>query len=273
MIILSRFLHNNQGLRKLAANSYDAIDNGFYDADEYHYENHSVLSLRTAIKECKHIPIISEIKYSSPSRGKIIEPNKVNLKHLALDLVNSGAIALSVLTQHYLFDGAIQNLASIRKSIAAPLLMKDIVVSEIQIDAARKIGADCILLITSIFDSGLAEGSIDKFIKYAENKDLQVIIEVHTEDEFKETLKHYSTRILGINNRNLNDLQVDLNVTKNLLQNYEKGKNLILSESGISKPEQIKALLGYNVDAFLIGTGIMETDVPSKKLRELCLIQ
>jgi indole-3-glycerol phosphate synthase len=265
-------LHNNSGLRKLATNSYDAINNGYYDADEYHFENHTILSLRTAIRHCKHVPIISEIKFSSPSRGKIIDPEKVNLIQFASDLLNAGAIALSVLTQHYLFDGSIKNLALIRKSISAPLLMKDIIVSDVQIDAAKRIGADCILLITSIFDSGLAEGSIDKFIKYAEDKGLEVIIEVHTDVEFRETLKHYSPRILGINNRNLNDLKVDLNVTKNLLQNYDKGKNLIISESGISKPEQIRALLGYNVDAFLIGTAIMETNVPNKKLWELCHI-
>jgi len=270
MIILSRFLHNNTGLRKLAMNSYDAINNGYYDADEFHYENHTILSLRNAIRQCKHVPIISEIKFSSPSKGKIRDPEKVNMIHLASDLVNAGAIALSVLTQHYLFDGSIENLALIRKSINAPLLMKDIIVSEVQIDAAKKVGADCILLITSIFDSGLAEGSIDKFIKYAEDKDLEVIIEVHTEVEFKEALNYQSPRTIGINNRNLNDLQIDLNVTKNLLQKYDKGKNLIISESGISMPDQIQALMAHKVDAFLIGTSIMEQKFPSQKLWDLC---
>jgi indole-3-glycerol phosphate synthase len=268
-VILSKFFSKEIGLKRLAENSYKAIDEGSYDADMYNHNNHSVISLKRTILTCKHAPIISEIKFASPSRGKILDPSNIDPKELAKQMINSGSIGISVLTQPYLFDGSIHNLASIRKSVNVPLLMKDIIVSEVQIDSAKRTGADCILLIKSIFDRGLAEGSLEKFSDYAIKKDLEVIIEVHSEDEFKEALKN-KKQLIGINNRNLNTLEVDINVTITLLQKFNKDNNVIISESGISKSDEIKKLRSIGVDAFLVGTSIMESENVFEKIKELC---
>ena len=133
--------------------------------------------------------------------------------------------------------------------------MKDITVSEIQIDAAKRIGSDCVLLIKTIFDQDLAEGSIEKFAEYAYKKGLQVIIERHSEKEFEEVLKlQQQTNLIGINNRDLNSLITDISTTQRLLKKHDKGKNIIISESGISQPEEIQSLKNAGADAFLIGT-------------------
>lgn len=268
---LSKFFSRETGLKTLADNSYKAVDEGMYDADKYDYANHTVISLRKVILTCTHVPIISEIKFSSPSKGKILDQSKIIPKDLAIQMTNSGSVGISVLTQPYLFDGSIDNLASIRKSVNVPLLMKDIIVSEAQIDAARKIGADCILLIKAVFDNGFAEGSLEKFTDYAIKKGLEVITEVHSEDEFREVLKNSNKKqIIGINNRNLSTLEVDISVTIELLQKLDKQNNIIISESGISKSDEIKKLRSIGVDAFLVGTSIMESGNVFEKIKELC---
>lgn len=270
-VTLSKFFSRDTGLKTLADNSYKAVDEGMYDADKYDYANHSVISLRKVILTCTHVPIISEIKFSSPSKGKILDQSKIIPNDLAIQMTNSGSVGISVLTQPYLFDGSIDNLASIRKSVNVPLLMKDIIVSEAQIDAARKIGADCILLIKAVFDKGFAEGSLEKFTDYANKKGLEVITEVHSEDEFKDVLKNKNKKqIIGINNRNLSTLEVDISVTIELLQKLDKQNNIIISESGISKSDEIKKLRSIGVDAFLVGTSIMESGNVFEKIKELC---
>src|SRR6185503_13632016 len=128
-------------------------------------------NMRKAITSCAHAPLIAEIKFSSPSQGKI--RNKSSPAEIATTMIRSGAIGLSVLTQPYFFNGTIQYLTVVRKLTSAPLLMKDIVVSTVQIDAGIKAGADCILLIKSIFDQDLAEGSMEKLAEYAIKKNLQ----------------------------------------------------------------------------------------------------
>ncbi|HJS68441.1 MAG TPA: hypothetical protein VJ730_03390, partial [Nitrososphaera sp.] len=129
-------------------------------------------------------------------------------------------------------------------------------------------GADCILLIKAVFDRDLAECSMEKLAEYAAKKGLQVLVEVHTEQEFAEVLKAKHT-LVGINNRNLENLQVDIANTERLLEKHGKGKSLIISESGISKPEDIQYLWGAGADAFLVGTSIMETGDVGAKVAEL----
>ena len=268
---MSKFFNKNGFLSTLVANSYKAVDEGYYDAEKYHLDNHYAISFRKYILSCTHVPIISEIKFSSPSRGRIVDPHDVDLIHLAEGLVNSGVVGLSILTQPYMFDGSIDYVAKVRKAVRVPILMKDIIVSQVQIDAAKRIGADCILLIKTIFDDGMAEGTIEKFMQYAQDKDLHVLVEIHKESEFKEVMNSIKEPLLiGINNRNLNNLNVDLDVTKKLMQSFQKGNKVIISESGISTPEQIRSLRTSGVDAFLVGTSIMESKDQISKVAELC---
>lgn len=185
---------------------------------------------------------------------------EADLLSISRDMIKGGAAGLSVLTQKYLFNGSLTNFIVIRQDTPIPMLMKDIIVSEIQLDCAKKIGADYILLIMSIFDKNLAEGDLDRFVKYAHKKGLNILFEVHHEQEFSEILKFNlgKTDLIGINNRNLDNLKIDLQITENLLKKFNKGNNVIVSESGIDNSNQIMQLKKAGADAFLIGTSIME---------------
>ena len=125
-------------LERLVENSRKAIDNGVYDISES--LSHSEINLEDVITKSQHAPLITEVKFSSPALGnirKISDP--VNI---ALEMVNGGASALSVLTQPFLFDGSPEFFMKVRNAVKIPMLMKDITIDKIQINAAKKIGAD-----------------------------------------------------------------------------------------------------------------------------------
>jgi indole-3-glycerol phosphate synthase len=270
---MSRFAKSGFNLKSLADNSYKAIEEGAYDAQNYDFTRHDSISMKNAILSCSHAPIISEIKFASPSKGQIIAQTEMDSIHLAIDMISSGSIGLSVLTQPYLFKGSIDYLAKIRKKMVVPILMKDIIVSEIQIDAAKRIGADCVLFIKAIFDQNLAESGLEKLLEYTYKKGLQIIVEVHSEDEFADSLrlKKDYRHLIGINNRDLNNLEIDILTTYRLLKKYDKGKNIIISESGITNSDEIRYLKKAGADAFLIGTSIMESNDIASKVRQLYL--
>ena len=260
----SRFAKAGDTIERLVENSFKAIDDGAYDLKRS--ASHDAISVKKAIFACKHAPLITEVKFSSPSRGKIREVGTP--AEIAIAMEEAGATALSVLTQPYMFDGSLGNLLAVRKAVSIPLLMKDIVVSEVQIDAAKQAGADCILLIKAVFDRDLAEASIEKLHQYALNKELNVLIEAHSEDEYAECLAA-NYHLVGINNRNLADLKIDIANTERLIKKLGKGKSAVISESGIAKPADIQYLRSAGADAFLVGTSIMETDDIGTKVREL----
>lgn len=262
---MTEFARTNFSLKRLVDNSYKAIDQGVYETKQLSI--HDTISLREAITLCTHAPLVTEIKFSSPSQGKI--RSKTEPATIAKTMLDSGAIGISVLTHPSLFDGSIEYLATIRKALPRiPLLMKDITVSTVQIDAGKKVGADCVLLIKSIFDHNLAEDGMEKLLEHAKKRGLEVLVEVHTEQEFGEVLKAKHD-LVGINNRNLDNLQVDITNTEKLLKRYNKGKSIIISESGISTPEDIQYLKRAGADAFLVGTSIMQTPDIGAKISEL----
>jgi indole-3-glycerol phosphate synthase len=262
---MSKFVRTDFSLKRLVDNSYKAIDQGVYETKQLF--THDTISFRKAITLCAHAPLVTEVKFSSPSQGKI--RSKTEPAEIAKTMVDSGAIGISVLTEPSFFDGSIEYLATIRKVLPRiPVLMKDIIVSRVQIDAGKKVGADCVLLIKSIFDHDLAEEDMEKLIEYAKNRGLDVLVEVHTEQEFGEVLKARHN-LVGINNRNLDNLQVDITITEKLLKRYDKGKSLIISESGIMGPQDIQYLKSTGADAFLVGTSIMQTPDIGAKISEL----
>jgi indole-3-glycerol phosphate synthase len=271
MVYASRFSRSSYSLKVLADNSYRSISEGRYDVEKEYQLSHEPLSIRKSILRCSHAPLITEVKLSSPTEGDLSASlDETNIASAAQEMADNGAVALSVLTQPHLFSGSIKHLSAIRKCISVPILMKDVIVSEVQIQSAKKIGADCILLIKSVFDSDLAEGSMEKFSVQARAKGLSTLVEVHSENEFKEVLEESANYdLIGINNRDLNTLEVDLDVTRRLLEKYDKGKNIIVSESGIKLPNQIVFLKEAGADAFLIGTGIIKSGNISTKVREL----
>ena len=251
-------------LEKLANNSQKAISDGTY---EISYKNSkSEKDLIEQIRGNKHASLITEVKFSSPSLGNIREVSDPVM--IAKQMVDGGAVGLSVLTQPYLFNGSPDYFTKIRKSVKVPLLIKDIVVDKSQIDAAEKLGADMVLLIQAIFDKKFAK-DIDEFVSYAHKKKLLVLLESHTKKEFSDSAKTQAD-ILGINNRNLDTLEIDLETTKSILKNRDE-KRIIISESGVESPKDIQFLRKCGADAFLVGSSIMKSKDIKGLVSELVL--
>ena len=208
--------------------------------------------------------LITEIKFSSPALGNIRKMS--DPVAIAKHMIDGGASALSVLTQPFLFDGSPELFMKVRKEVQVPMLMKDIIIDKVQIDAAKKIGADYFLLIQSIFDNGMVN-DIDDLIDYGHGLGLKVLIEAHTKEEFSNSC-NTDADLIGINNRNLDTLKVDLNATKEILENTEKTK-LVISESGISSPDDIRFLHKCGADAYLVGSSIMQTDEIQQTVQKL----
>ena len=249
-------------LRKLVNNSQMAIDDGVYEIDaDLQKSNKDFLQI---IKTNPHATLLAEVKFSSPSLGKI--RTLTDPVSIANQMIAGGSKALSVLTQPHLFHGAPEYFMKVRQAVDVPLLMKDIMIDKIQIDAAKKIGADYMLVIQSLFDQKFLT-DIDEFIGYGHKQGLKILLEVHTREEFQNALKTEAD-IIGINNRNLDTLEIDLKTTELVLSGYEKSR-IILSESGINTPEDIQYLKKCGADAFLIGSSIMKSDNIVEQVRKL----
>ena len=249
-------------LKRLVTNSQTAIDDGTYDIDANLQK--SSKDLIQIIKTNSHPTLLTEIKFSSPSLGKI--RTLTDPASIAKQMIAGGSKALSVLTQPNLFQGSPEYFMKVRGAVDVPLLMKDIMIENIQIDAAEKIGADYILLIQSLFDQGFLK-EIDEFIDYAHKKELKILLEVHTKKEFVNALKSKAD-LIGINNRNLDTLEIDLKTTETVLEGYEKLRP-ILSESGIETADDIQYLKKCGADAFLVGSSIMKSDNIEEQVRKL----
>jgi indole-3-glycerol phosphate synthase len=249
-------------LRKLVNNSQMAIDDGVYDVDADLEKSNK--DFKQIIKTNQHATLLTEIKFASPSLGKI--RTLTDPASIAKKMVAGGAKALSVLTQPHLFHGSPEYFMKVRQAVDVPLLMKDIMIDKIQIDAAKKIGADYMLVIQSLFDQKFVS-DIDEFIDYGHKQGLEILLEVHTKDEFTNALETKAD-IIGVNNRNLDTLEIDLKTTELVLDGYEKSR-IILSESGINTVEDIQYLKNSGADAFLIGSSIMKSDNIEEQVKKL----
>lgn len=249
-------------LKKLVKNSQMAIDDGTYDIDAN--LSRSNKDLVQIIKTNPHATLITEIKFASPSLGKIRTLS--DPVSIAKQMIAGGSKALSILTQPNLFNGSPEYFMKVRQAVDVPILMKDIMIDAVQIDAAKKIGADYMLLIQSLFDQKFLKG-IDEFIDYGHKKGLKILLEVHTKQELENAIKT-DADLIGINNRNLDTLEIDLKTTESLLENFDKTQS-VLSESGIETPEDIQYLKKCGADAFLIGSSIMKSDNIEEHVKKL----
>jgi indole-3-glycerol phosphate synthase len=208
------------------------------------------------------VAVISEVKAASPSKGTIRE--NFDAAEVAKAMVAGGAAGISVLTEPKHFNGSLENLRKIRAAVDAPILMKDIIVNPLQLSCASRIGANAVLLIQAVFDRGYCAQSLEAMIAEAHARGLEVLLETHTEDEFKRA-QETGADLIGINNRSLATLKIDLQVTKRILQKNSPNSRLIVSESGINTPADLHRLQKTGANAFLIGSSIMEAgDVESK---------
>lgn len=238
----------------LAADAKRTVAEGYYQVDSY--APYSPISLKKAIEDCQMNSVISEIKKASPSLGSI--KARIDPARIAVDMVTGGAIGISVLTEPVHFKGGLDSIQSVREVVEVPILMKDIVIDPAQVEAASYLQADVILLIQAIFDRDQSSYNLEEMINLAHGMGLEVLLEAHTDQEFSKALQSDSD-LVGINNRNLKTLEVDLGVTERILENYDF-KKIIVSESGVRTPQDILRLKETGARAFLIGSALMQTD-------------
>jgi len=251
-------------LDRLAQHAKRTVDEGYYET-KISAEAPSI-TLKETITKCRCAPIIVEIKTSSPSTGVIKE--NVDVEKVALAMEKGGAIGLSILTEPKQFMGSLDAFIKVRRRTNLPLLMKDVIISPMQLEAASKIGANTVLLIEALFERGYCERDIYSMISYAHSKNLEVLLETHTEEEFSFALDT-DADLVGVNNRDLRTLKVDLDVTKRILGKTASHGKIVVSESGINTPSDIRMLHSYGAHAFLVGSAIMREENVQKKVEEL----
>ena len=196
--------------------------------------------------------IIAEIKKASPSAGVIIkEYDPVNIANI---YKSNNATCLSVLTEEDFFQGNLIHISKIKEKVNLPILCKDFFVDKFQVNLARSYGADAILIILA----GVSEDLADQLYYEALKLNMTVIVEVHTIDEAKKSLK-YTDALIGINNRNLKTLKTDINTTYDIHNILLKHSSPLISESGIkNKDDIIEIQKNTKIKTFLIGESLLK---------------
>ncbi|MBL4932867.1 indole-3-glycerol phosphate synthase TrpC [Clostridium paridis] len=213
-------------------------------------------SLRECLLKSSSIGVISEIKKASPSKGNL--NLDLNVEETAKLYEESGALGVSVLTEERYFKGSYNDLEKARKVLTVPILNKDFFVDKIQIDLCKIYGGDVILLILK----ALTQEEAKEMLEYAHYMNLEVLMEVHDEEELFRA-KELKPDIIGVNNRNLETFNVALDTTIGLSKYMEEGE-LIISESGIKTREDVEKLKSHGIKGILVG----ETFVTSRNLKE-----
>lgn len=198
--------------------------------------------------------VIAEIKRASPSKGDILLD--VNVVEQAQLYEQAGAAAISVLTDQTFFKGSIDDLQTVARLVSVPVLCKDFIISEIQIDRARNAGATIILLIVA----ALEQQELERLCSYAQNKGLEVLVEVHSLDELKVALD-LGAELIGVNNRNLKTFEVSLDRTAELANEFPHGgRSLLISESGIFTESDARFVFGKGASGILVGEALMRSE-------------
>ena len=217
----------------------------------------------TAIQERNKkglVSVIAEIKKASPSKGII--RGDFSPTEIAKQYETNGATCLSILTDEKYFQGSLDYLKQVRTQVEIPLLRKDFIVDEYQIYQSKLYGADCILLIVS----ALTDNQLIEYKSIAEELSLDVLVEVHNQQELERILT-MNFSLIGINNRNLSTFEVSLETTRDL--SSQSGEATLVSESGIRNKKDIEEILSYGVLNFLVGESFMRAEDPGNELKKL----
>ncbi|KMY53921.1 indole-3-glycerol phosphate synthase [Bacillus sp. FJAT-27231] len=225
-------------------------------------EKQAKRSLYTRFYESEKMNIISEIKRASPSKGDI-HPG-VDPVQQAKEYEQSGADAISVLTDEPFFKGTMSDLEAVRQNVTVPVLCKDFMIDAIQIDRAKAAGADIILLIAA----ALQQDQLAGLYSYAKEQDLDVLLEVHDEEEMERALR-IDADVIGINNRDLKSFVVDLGVTEQLLQAYWHPEKVFIAESGIRTAADVERVKAAGAKGILVGETFMKSGNIGETFREL----
>ena len=207
------------------------------------------------------ISLIAEMKRASPSKGPI-RPG-ASVTEVVRAYQEAGARAVSVLTEGAYFGGSLDDLVEARGACDLPLLRKDFVVDDYQLLEARAAGADAVLLIVAALDTE----HLEHLMGMASDLGMDTLVEVHDEAEV-ETAVESGAEVIGINNRNLHSLEVDLETTFRLLADVPAG-TVVVAESGITEREDVERLEEAGVDAILVGETLMRADDPVRAVRDL----
>ena len=205
--------------------------------------------------------VIAEIKKASPSKG-VLRADFIPAD-IAQSYAEHGAACLSVLTDQQFFQGSVDYLKQARASCSLPVLRKDFIIDAYQVYESRVMGADCILLIAACLD----DAQMKALEQLALSLDMAVLVEVHDETELERALQ-LKTPLLGINNRNLKTFEVTLDTTLGLLPKVPSDR-ILITESGIMSPGDVKRMQGAQVNAFLVGEAFMRADDPGAALAQL----
>lgn len=230
------------------------------ELEHYPLFSRTCYPLKDSILHPERTGIIAEYKRASPSKGLINGTSTV--EEVVKGYQEAGASAVSVLTDSDFFQGSLADMRVAREALTIPLLRKEFIVDTYQIAEAKAYGADIILLIAACLDNK----EIETYSQYAKSLGLNVLLEVHNEEELQRNLFD-SIDAIGVNNRNLKDFEVDLNHSYDLVNKIPDGF-IKVSESGISNPDTIKALRKAGFQGFLIGENFMKTKNPSKAIKE-----
>ncbi len=205
--------------------------------------------------------IISEVKKASPSKGVIRED--FDPLAIAQGYERGGANAISVLTEPHFFQGDLEYLAGIRRYVSIPLLRKDFIVSKYQILEAMVYGADFILLIAA----ALSKAELKDLLAYTRHLGMEALVEVHDKSDLTKAI-YAGSDIIGINHRNLQTFEMNMNLSYELIPLIPNGK-IIVAESGIYEHGQLEDLAKAGVDTFLVGESLMRQENVEEALKKL----
>ncbi|WP_420575339.1 indole-3-glycerol phosphate synthase TrpC [Ekhidna sp.] len=256
MDILSEIVANK---RKEVASSKELYPTKLLEKSIF-FEGQPV-SLKKYLKREDKSGVIAEIKRKSPSKG---EMNKhVSVERTSIGYMQAGASGLSVLTDKKYFGGDPEDLKVARSFNFCPILRKDFMIDEYQVIESKSLGADVILLIAAV----LNKSEIEKLGSLAQSLGMEVLLEVHNEDELKKSITDTGVDLIGVNNRNLKTFETNIQTSKDLSSSIPSDF-VKVSESGISNPKTIKELKEYGYEGFLIGETFMQTGRPEKAAKE-----
>ncbi len=207
------------------------------------------------------ISLIAEVKRASPSKGDLLP--EVDAVELAAFYEVAGARAISVLTDQKYFKGSLADLTTVRRDVKVPCLRKEFIVEPYQIYEARAAGADAILLIVRV----LSDAQLKEFLELTHALGMAALVETHTAPEIERALAA-GAHIIGINNRDLDSLTVNVDTTHKL-RRLVPGGNTLVSESGIYTRDHVKALEDGGVDAILVGESLLTSSNIRAKIEEL----
>jgi indole-3-glycerol phosphate synthase len=253
-------------LEKIVEHKFDEIAtrkreigvSSLHDAELFQRETISIIQ---ALNRRPFFSIIAEIKRSSPSAGEMnmtIQPEQ-----LARQYARHGASAISVLTDQRFFNGTLNDLKAVRQAVSVPLLRKEFIIDEYQIAEAKAFGADAILLIAGILETS----QLDEYFEAARSYGLESLIEIYEEKEL-EKIDFDKMNLIGVNNRDLRTLEIDVNRTIRIAKHIPAGSTLV-SESGIKSSADLKRLKDSGIHAALVGELFMISHDPGGVLSRM----